>query len=144
MMLAQSASIFLPILQGSGVITAAQAAPALTYANAVSQGSLQAVTELNSTDSTLEKSTKVTSIFAASISPALPPGTPQQVASTVQGISGALGIFLAQLPQQPPNVKGKIKLPDIQLSRGDKQELAKTVKLAEDTQNRFKLWKAQN
>jgi hypothetical protein len=97
-----SAQAAVSVLGAAGQIPPGTVALIDTYLKAVSQAAMFASTEINSSDSTAVRITKIVQQFAMITAPNLPAGTAQNIVAVIQAVTQAIASFLTNL--QPVGV----------------------------------------
>lgn len=124
-----AATIAINTLEATGVVSPAEGALILTYLGEVSTGVSFANTELNSTDASAVKATKIIQEFGMIVIPALPPGTAATVVLAVQQVADAIVAFLANLEPAAASVGTRsARQFNYVLTKGDIKELGKVEK----------------
>lgn len=107
-------------LEAAGQITPGTAIQIDSYLANVSAATQFAATELQSTDTTALKVSKIAAQFAGIAVPNLPPGTAQAIVTAIQAVANAVSKFLVQI--QPPPAPSA-KLPVLAFSSKDQVKL---------------------
>lgn len=95
------------------------------YLSQVSSATEFAVTELESTDTTAVKASKIIGQFAMIVAPDLPPGIAQGIVAAIQSVAKSVASFLATLGSPGTAPTAAQKLPNLKLSDSDRGRLDK-------------------
>jgi hypothetical protein len=105
---ANVAAVAVPIIFATGAVPldAATQTAIVGYLQSVNTAVIQTGAELQTTDVTQVKASKIVGYFAVAVAPNLPAGTPQAVATAVSAVSGAVTSFLSQFKLNAKAVRG--------------------------------------
>lgn len=131
-----AAAVAIPLLDSAGTISPAEAAAAMTFISSAAAATSQAITEAESSDTTVVKGEKIAAIYSQVLSAV--PGLPPQVPGLVSAVIDAIHIVLGQLgvAAKYPGLGSAIAL-----SRADRHALDRVRQNVDRVQRAAAVWK---